>query len=188
MKAQGLKVSDLRLGRNSACLEIRVLLDEPGLVVDSEVRSLMNYWLSVFNEQTWGQFLEMSPKVYAFAEPRDRRLPNIQVGDQLLCYVSRKMVWAGVLNVIGDRYRDNTRLFSGGDYPIRYHVDPEILLCGEETLPMSELEGRLSFFAAGGTGKNWAPYLQKSPRKLHTPDANAIVEALVGKARTRTAS
>ncbi len=139
----------------------------------------MNHWLAVFNEVTWAQFLAMSPKVYAFSEPRDRRLPGIRIGDRLLCYVAKRMVWAGVLRVVGDRYRESTRIFAGGDFPIRYSVETEIGLTADDALPMSALEGRLSFFPAGGTGKNWAPYLQKSPRKLHQLDAEALIDAFV---------
>ena len=92
----------------------------------------MNHWLAVFNEVTWAQFLAMSPKVYAFSEPRDRRLPGIRIGDRLLCYVAKRMVWAGVLRVVGDRYRESTRIFAGGDFPIRYSVETEIGLTADD--------------------------------------------------------
>lgn len=146
----------------------------------------MNHWLAVFNEVTWDEFLAMSPKVYAFAEPFDRRVPGIRLDDRLLCYVAKKMVWAGVLRVVGDRYRESTTIFTGGDFPIRYPVEPEIALTVAEALPMSALEGRLSFFPSGGTWKNWSPYLQKSPRKLRPIDGDALLEALVGNDPTRS--
>jgi hypothetical protein len=141
----------------------------------------MNYWLSVFNEETWRQFRDMPSKVCAFPEPRMARFPNIPKDDRLICYISRKMVWAGVLRVSGDLYRDRTLIYEGGIFPIRIPVEPLIVLATDEALPMTDLEGHLSFFPKGSTGKRWAPYVRNSPKKIHSPDAETIISFIQNK-------
>ena len=135
----------------------------------------MNYWMTVFNEVTWPQFLDMSSKVCAYTEPRGKRVPNIDVGDQIICYIAKAKSWGGVLRVSGQRFSDDKRIFSGGPYPIRIPVEPIYLATLEQAIPMDQLEGKLSFFPSGGSGKDWAPYVRNSPRKFHVPDAEAVV-------------
>lgn len=138
----------------------------------------MNYWLTVFNEVTWRQFREMPIKVCAYPEPRGGRFAKIEMDDRLICYISRKMVWAGVLRVTGDRFRDQSRIYEGGNFPIRFPVEPLIVRDIDEAVTMSSLEGHLTFFPAGSTSKSWAPYLQKSPKKLFGPDAEALINMI----------
>ena len=145
--------------------------------------SSMNYWLSVFNEVTWRQFRDMPSKVCAYPEPRGGRFAKIERDDRLICYISRKMVWAGVLRVTGDLFRDHSRIFEGGDFPIRFPVEPLIVRDIDDAVPMSSLEGRLTFFPAGSTSKSWAPYLQKSPKKLFAADAEELINMIEEKQR-----
>jgi len=143
----------------------------------------MNYWLTVFNEVTWRQFREMPQKICAYSEPRGGRFAKIEMEDRLICYISRKMVWAGVLRVTGDRFRDQSRIYQGGNFPIRFPVEPLIVRDIDAAVPMSSLEGRLTFFPAGSTSKSWAPFLQKSPKKLFAPDAEALISMIEEKQR-----
>ncbi len=138
----------------------------------------MTDWITVFTEDTWNQFCDMPEKICAYSEPRTGSFAKIEVGDRLLCYVSRRMVWAGILKVTGPRYRDEKRIYSGDIYPIRIPVEPVYLLDLDHAVPMESLEGQLTFFPKGGTGKSWAPYVRNSPRKFHTPDADAVIRAV----------
>jgi len=141
----------------------------------------MNYWLSVFNEMTWRQFRDMTSKVCGFPEPRSGRFANITKYDTFICYISKRMVWAGVLHVSGKPFRDRSQIYEGGIFPRRVPVEPLIVCDVERAVPMSQLEGRLSFFPTGSTAKRWAPIVRNSPRKLHPPDAQAIINLLESK-------
>jgi hypothetical protein len=138
----------------------------------------VNYWLTVFSESTWEQFRQLSRKVCAYNESKFGSFPKIAVGDRIVCYVSGNMVWAGLLSVEGDRYRDETRIYDSGVFPIRIPVGVEVMTDLENAVPMAELEGKLSFFTAGSTAKQWAPHVRNSPRKYDTRDGEAIAAAL----------
>ena len=134
--------------------------------------------MSVFNEATWRQFREMPDKVCAYSEPKFGAFPSISIGNYIVCYISKKMVWAGLLRVSGERYRDQSPIYQGGVFPLRVPVESLLVLDPEEAVPMAGLEGKLSFFPKGSTGKKWAPYLQKSPRKLADKDGEVISSSL----------
>ena len=140
----------------------------------------MDRYLAVFNEKTWQQFVELNPKVCAFPDSRNRPFPKIQIGDQFLCYIAGRMVWAGVLKVCGERFRAETPLFDGGPFPIRFPVEAEALLDLDRAVPMNALEGLLSFFPIGGSSKQWGPHLRNAPKRLYAPDGLAIAERIAG--------
>jgi hypothetical protein len=140
----------------------------------------MKSWMAIFNPETWTTLLEMTPKVCAFNDLPSRAFPAIAVGDRFICYVSGAQVWAGILSVAGAKYRSQDRLYAGGTFPNRIPVECEIAYHNlDEAVKMSELEGLLSFFPVGGTGKNWAPHVRISPRIMHVPDADAIASSLM---------
>lgn len=49
----------------------------------------MNYWMTVFNDVTWPQFLKMSPKVCAYTEPRGKRFPILKSAIRLSATLRR---------------------------------------------------------------------------------------------------
>ncbi len=134
----------------------------------------MKYWMAIYNPDTWREFVAMPDKVCAFTENRTRRFPVISIGDKVVCYVARAFTWSGLLTVTGELYRA-----SGVAYPLRVPVKADVLV-GDPSLglPMSKMEGRLSFFPMGGGPKVWAPHVRISPRVMHIPDAEALAEAL----------
>jgi hypothetical protein len=120
----------------------------------------------------------MPAKVCAYSAPKFGGFPAIKRDDVILCYIARHMVWAGLLRVSGERYQGVTPLYDGGVFPNRVPVEPLIVLGLERAVPMATLEGNLTFFPKGSPNKTWAPYLQKSPKKLYVEDAEAIIGAL----------
>ncbi len=138
----------------------------------------MRYLLSIFDEANWKQFLELESKVCAFPESRFRRFPTINVGDRFLCYISKVQVWVACLEVTGDRYSDTSKLYAGGIFPNRFLVRPIVILDAENGVPMKSLEGKLSFFSKGGSGKEWAPHVRNSARQYSDADGEAILAAV----------
>ena len=134
----------------------------------------MKYWMAIFNEETWRDFVAMRVKVCAFSDNPTRRFPTISIDDRILCYVAKAQVWAGLVSVVGERFRAN-----GEQYPNRIPVKPDIVIADPARgVAMSEMEGKLSFFPAGGSAKQWAPHVRISPRVMHIPDAETLADAL----------
>lgn len=116
----------------------------------------------------------MPTKVCGFVDNPTRKFPAISVGDRILCYVAKAQTWAGLLTVTGERYRASEKT-----YPNRIPVKPEVVILDPARgVPMTKMEGKLSFFPAGGSAKEWAPHVRISPRVMHVPDAEALVDAL----------
>jgi hypothetical protein len=133
----------------------------------------MKNWMAIFNEDTWRDFVGMTTKVCAFSDNRSRAFPAIAIGDRIICYVAKAQTWTGVLAVTGERYR------AEGTYPNKVPVKCEIVIVDPASgVPMAAMEGKLSFFPPGGSAKQWAPHVRISPRVMHVPDAEALVEAL----------
>ena len=134
----------------------------------------MKYWMAIFNQETWRDFIAMPVKVCAFKDNPTRRFPTISIGDHLLCYVAKAQAWTGLLTVTSERYRASEEV-----YPNRVPVEPEIVIADPARgVAMTAMEGKLSFFPAGGSAKQWAPHVRISPRVMHAPDAEALVDAL----------
>ena len=138
----------------------------------------MKSWLTIFNEETWISFLQMPTKICAYNDQPGKRFPVISIGDEIICYVSKLQVLSGILTVAGERYRSQDALYKGGIFPNRVPVSCEVALALAEAVPMSTLEGKLSFFPSGATGKDWGPFVRNSPRILHVPDAKALADAI----------
>ena len=131
-------------------------------------------WMAIFNPETWADFVEMRDRCCGFADNSNRRFPSISVSDRFICYVAKAQTWTGVLAVTGDRTR-----VTEGKYPNRYSVASEVVIADPKFgVPMSVMEGKLSFFPQGGTAKEWAPHVRISPRIMHIPDAEALAVAI----------
>jgi hypothetical protein len=57
------------------------------------------------------------------------------------------MRWVGALEV-GGFSTDTSRIWKDQEFPVRFNVKPLIMLEPEHGVPMEQLEGRVSFFAA----------------------------------------
>lgn len=145
----------------------------------------MQYWLSLFTPATWKEFLVLKPPVCAFPAKRTGKFPAIAEGDWFLCYLIGKKKWVGLLEVVGRRYHDVSHIHQSGLFPIRFRVRPRIALVPEVGLTMESLEGQLSFFPKGATGKQWACAVRSSPRKLLASDAAVIISCLEAQSQSR---
>lgn len=84
----------------------------------------------------------------------------------------------GLLEVTGDRYRDESPIWGEEVFPVRFPVRPLILLKPENGVPMEQFAGKLSFFAHGDTARKWSGYVRNSPTKYGKADGDAIAAAI----------
>ena len=127
----------------------------------------MNYWLNLFSVRTWHDFKENGGNTTGFRANNWSRAKRIQVGDSFLCYLIGASRWVGVLKVVGERYLDeNLRLFRDDLYPVRFAVDPLIMLDPEYGLPMERLRGKLSFFPRPGVQESGPVLCVRPPRGI----------------------
>jgi hypothetical protein len=138
----------------------------------------MHYWLDLFTGTTWEEFQQAGANVSGFRERNWSRARNVRPGDVFLCYLAGVKCWVGLLEVAGERYRDDTPIWREEVFPVRFPVKPLIMLKAENGVPMKQLEGRLSFYQRGAPSSKWAGYIRSSPTKYKKEDGELIAAVL----------
>jgi hypothetical protein len=136
----------------------------------------MNYWLNLFTPTTWNEFRTAGAAVAGFREHNLKRAEKIQVGDIFLCYLVGAKRWVGLLEVVSDRYYEETPIWSEEVFPVRFKVKPALMLDADNGVPIKELEGKLSFYPQGS--KTWSGLVRGSPTKYKKQDGDLISESL----------
>lgn len=138
----------------------------------------MNYWLDLFTGSTWQEFQAAGAKVTGFREHNWKRASTIKPGDLLLCYPVGVKRWVGLLEVTGERYKDDSPIFSEETFPVRFPVKPLVLLTPEQGVPMESLHGKLSFYPIGQASSQWSGHVRSSPTKYDSEDGEVIAAAI----------
>lgn len=138
----------------------------------------MNYWLDLFTGTTWREFREAGANVSGFSAKRRSFAQRIKKGDVLLCYLTGVMRWVGALKV-GDPSTDTRRIWKDREFPVRFNVEPLLMLEPEHGVPMEELEGRVAFFATAKDRGKFRGFVRGSPNLFHDlKDAEFILSLL----------
>lgn len=138
----------------------------------------MNYWLDLFTGTTWHEFQDAGSNVSGFREHNWKRSQSIKPGDIFLCYLTGVKRWVGLLEVTGERYRAESKIWGEEVFPVRFPVKPLVILTPELGVPMKNFEGKLTFYAAGAPSGQWTGYIRCSPTKYRKEDAEVIVAAI----------
>jgi len=138
----------------------------------------MNYWLNLFTGKTWEEFQVAGSKVSGFRQHNWKRARNIESGDVFLCYMVGVKRWVGLLEVAGERFKDDSRIYKEEVFPVRFPVKPLVILKPEHAVPMESLAGKLSFYPAGAAGKQWSGHVRSSPTKYKREDGETIAAAI----------
>lgn len=138
----------------------------------------MNYWIDLYTGTTWREFRSAGSSVSGFSQKKARTIERVQPGDIFLCYVTGIMRWVGALKVVGP-VNDDRKIWHERDFPVRLQVDPELLLDPAEGVPMRQLAGRVSFYAAASAAHGYNGVLRGSPTLLkNSGDGDLILEML----------
>jgi len=138
----------------------------------------MNYWLDLFTGTTWQEFQDAGAKVSGFRQHNWKRARNIKPRDIFLCYMVGVKRWVGLLEVTGDRFRDETPIWREEVFPVRFRVKPLAVLAPEHGVPMEELKGKLSFYDADATASRWSGWVRSSPTRYKPTDGKIITAAI----------
>jgi hypothetical protein len=137
------------------------------------------YWLDLFTGTTWQEFLEAGGEVTGFREERWSTVQQIKPGDLLLCYLTGASRWIGVLEVISEPFRDETRIWKDSLFPCRVRVKTVAKLTPDTAVPITELKEQLSIFQGVKSPIAWTGHLRGSPAKWKDVDGQAIVAAVL---------
>jgi len=138
----------------------------------------MAYWLNLFTGTTWAEFQKAGSQLSGFRENNWARAGKIKAGDIFLCYLVGVSRWVGLLEITGERFRDESRIFGEELFPVRFPVKPLVALPPEHGVLMEAMRGKLSFFPQNGTARKWSGYVRNSPSRYADDDGNAIAKAI----------
>ncbi len=138
----------------------------------------MNYWLNLFTGKTWKEFQAAGGRMTGFRDHTWNRATGIRPGDIFLCYMVGVKRWVGLLEVTGERHRDESRIYSDETFPVRFAVNPVAVLTPEHGVPMESLAGKLTFFTVGATSRQWSGLVRGSPTRYKPEDGEVIADAV----------
>lgn len=136
------------------------------------------YWLDLFTGTTWQEFLDAGAKVSGFRDRRWKTVQSIKPGDFLLCYLTGVSRFIGLLEVVSDPFRDESKVWKDESFPCRVRVRPSIALTPETAVPVQELREQLSIFLELKSPNAWTGHFRGSPVRWKAQDALAVVKAL----------
>ncbi len=93
------------------------------------------YWLDLFTEETWLEAARHRFAVSGFTDARWATVRTIRPGDRLVCYLTGRSAYVGLLRVTGEPYRDEARIWTSQVFPSRLPVAPELVLRPDAGVP-----------------------------------------------------
>lgn len=144
----------------------------------------MNFYTDLFSPETYQAYTNSDKTISGFRKHQKNTVAKLNIGDRLICYVTRISRWVGVLEVIDKYFEDNKPIFVKDDDPfvMRVKVKPIVWLPLEKAIPIHEdfIWNSLSF--TQGLEKNstyWTGMVRNSLKKLENDDGVLLVEKLL---------
>jgi predicted RNA-binding protein len=150
----------------------------------------MAYYLDIFSPDTYENFLKSPQDVAGFPQRRFNTAAQIKPGDKLICYLTKMSRWIGILEVLGEVYKEETPLFvdQNDPYVVRLRIKPIVLLTNEETIPIHEefIWTGLSFTKKHDPeGSDWTSIFRTSLTRLDEADGEFLEKVLLTQAVER---
>ena len=142
----------------------------------------MNYWLDLFTGTTWKEFRDAGATTSGFNERMRNQAAKVKEGDIFLCYMTGVMRWVGALKVIGFS-TNKASIWKGGEYPIRFKVEPLIMLDPEYGVPMATLEGSVAFYEGPEDRGKFKAFIRMSPNRFTEPKDGELIMQLLATAK-----
>lgn len=139
------------------------------------------YWLDLFTGGTWDEFRAAGASVSGFRQGAASVCKRIRPGDVLICYVTGVKRWVGALEVIGSS-SNQTRIWADDSFPVRFDVQPIVLLDAVYGVPLDDLEGRVAFFAGPQHRGGYKGFFRSSPARFERQADGQLVMDLLRKA------
>jgi len=144
----------------------------------------MTYYTDLFSPETYEAFSRSKRDVTGFRIRQETWAKRIQVGDKLICYMTRLGRWVGVLEVVEPYKIDDAPLFYTDNDPfvVRFLVKPVVWLDKDLTVPIRErlVWDKLTFTkGARPDTSTWTGKLRTSLNHLDDADGEFLERLLV---------
>lgn len=143
-------------------------------------------FLALFNDQSWRDFRDNGANIYGTTKNKLNRAKKIHLGDTLLCYVSKRSVFSGVLKINSEVYYNESECWTKGVFPVRFNVIPEYLLNLDDSISISILKEHLKIFRNLKDESNWAGFFINAFNEFPREDGDYIINLIKSKASNMT--
>ncbi|MCB9422921.1 MAG: EVE domain-containing protein [Ardenticatenaceae bacterium] len=139
----------------------------------------MTYYVNLFSPETYEAFSKSDRTVSGFRLRQKNVAGKINVGDRLICYMTKLSRWIGVLEVIETYYEDDTPIFylEKDPFVIRFKVKPTAWLAKERAIPIRDNRvWDVLSFTKGHDKKSssWTGKLRSSLNRLNKADGEFL--------------
>src|SRR5262245_19651902 len=100
----------------------------------------MAYYLDLFSPETYEAFSRSNRDISGFRLRQENTANRIQIGDKLVCYMTKLSRWVGLLEVMSPYYQDDTPIFLPDNDPfvVRFKLKPLVWLEKEQAVPIRD--------------------------------------------------
>lgn len=145
---------------------------------------IMAYFLNLFSPETYETFSRSNRNISGFRIRQRNAASKLQVGDKMICYMTKLSRWVGVLEVTGTWFEDSTPLFydEGDPFIIRFKVKPVAWLEKEKAIPIRDdrVWKRLSFTREHDKhSSTWTGKLRTSLNQLNQEDGEFLEQFIL---------
>jgi hypothetical protein len=147
----------------------------------------MNYWLDLFTGTTWREFREAGANVSGFRRKQLQQAKQMKKGDIFLCYLTGVMRWVGALEIMGTS-TDTRPIWKEQDFPVRFDVNPLLLLEPEHGVPMDQLEGKVQFYAGPKDRGKFKGFVRGSLKQFKNTKDGELILSLIREAEQHPVS
>lgn len=139
----------------------------------------MNYYIDLFSPETYQAFTNSDRTISGFSPKQETVAKKINVGDKLICYVTKISRFVGVLEICSKYFIDDKPIFykEGDPYILRFKVKTLVWLPLEKSVPIMHpiLWDNLSI--TGGS-KSWMGLIRGSLQRFYNDDAEYLEKIL----------
>jgi predicted RNA-binding protein len=144
----------------------------------------MAYFLDLFSPETYESFSKSSRDISGFRLRHQNAASRIQIGDKLVCYMTKLSRWIGILEVQSEWVKDTTPIFYTADDPfvIRFKVKPLAWLPKEKAIPIRDdrVWNRLSFTKGlDQSTPQWTGKVRTSLNQLDDADGQFLEQLIL---------
>ncbi len=146
------------------------------------------YYLDLFSPETYEAFMKSNRAVSGFRVRQQNAASRVQIGDKLVCYMTKLSRWVGLLEVTSKCFTDKSPLFYDIDDPfvVRFKVKTLAWLPKEKSIPMRDerVWRKLSFTRDYALDyPYWTGKFRNSLNQLEEKDGQFLEQFVLAQAR-----
>ena len=69
----------------------------------------MNYWMCIINRENWE--IVKDKNIWGVSEKHKYMVPKIKIGDKMVFYITREMIFGGIYEAVSEAYQEKKRIF-----------------------------------------------------------------------------